>query len=161
MQRRSCLLCTAILIILALASFPVFPDTFLVIAEETRDGEEYHQPLPSKEALMSFLFDHDHIVFDTGAIELTVDWDVLGFKEPLAVAGRGGARFLIAYRVESQLNPAVPGRNPKGAPLIESLAHYALFEVKTSSLIGSGRLVMDNHGQEEELPYEKLLNKIG
>ena len=145
------------ILLMALAiTLPIYGETFLVIAEEIRNGEACPQPLPSKEGLMTALFDQGHIIFDTGAYTVRVDWDYLGFSEPLTIAREGGARFLMATLIESQLQ-----KQSGESARIGSSAHYFLLDVNSSTLIGTGKLFMDNNGQEEELNYDAMLFSLG
>ncbi len=144
-----------LLMVLAIIS-PIHGDTFLIITEETQNGEAFPQPFPSKEGLMTVLFDQGHIIFDTGAYAAKVDWDHLSFSEPLDIARQGGAHFLIAARIESQLQ-----KKSDKAVRIVSRALYFLLDVDNSALLGRGVLSMDNYGQEEELNYNTILFSLG
>ena len=130
-------------------------DTFLLVTEELSNGDEQSAPFPAREGLMSFIFDQGHIIFDIGALEVVVNWDELGFQEPLRLAREGLARFVIAARIRSQLS------SEEQPPLIDSEASFFLLDADSSKLIGSGSISLNNHGREEELSYSDLLYALG
>ena len=140
-------------------------ETFLLYIEELKDGEAAPPPLPSLEGVMAGMFDLGHIFFDTGAYVPEFVWETRQFRELLGIARAGGAHFLAAAQVLSQVLPPAQGGGSDGSARgfaeVRARARYYLLNVETSALMGQGELALDNCGREQELTYEALLFQVG
>jgi len=131
-------------------------DTYLVWVEESSDGKALADPAPSQAGLMSLLFARGHILFDLGAQKVPLDWEGRDFSAALSAARSIEADFLAAAQVRAQTTPA-----PQKAPLVTAAARYVLLQAKTGALLAEGRLSLDNREREKELPYGRLLFRLG
>jgi hypothetical protein len=133
---------------------PCAGESFLLVGEETVDGIRQPRPLASAEGIMSAVFEDGQIIFDTGALEVAVDWEARGFSEPLALAVQGRADFVMAAVIDSHL---IAAAEPPG---FLSRARFYLLDA-AGEFAASGELELSNLGREEELPYAALQYQLG
>jgi hypothetical protein len=149
--RRACILLMSLAVL-----FPCAGESYLLVSEEIVDGIRQPRPLPSREGIMAAVFESGRIIFDTGALEVAVDWDARQFADPLVLAIEGRADFVMAAVVRSRLIAEEGERRS-----FESRARFYLLETSTRELVGSGELELSNLGREEELPYAALQQRLG
>jgi len=145
------------LLLLGLAVLvPCAGESFLLVGEETVDGIRQTRPLASIEGIMAVVFESGQIIFDTGALEVAVDWQTRNFSEPLALAVEGRADYVMAARVDSRLIA-----ESDESRSFSSRARYFLLDADAGMLKGSGELELSNLGQEIEMPYPELQYQLG
>ncbi len=142
-------------------------ETFLVITEEIRDGEDQSRPYSSQEGIISAMFDRGYISFDTGMYSPALDWHTEDFQESLAIARQGLADFLVAAQVHS-LTEVIGGSEDSAASAadpvlgIQTTVHYYLFTVDSAELLGQGEITLDNSDAEtQEYRYDQFLFFVG
>jgi hypothetical protein len=136
--------------------FPCAGESFLLVGEEILDGIRQDRPLSSVEGIMSAVFESGQIIFDTGALEVAVDWEARGFDEPLAMATEGRADYIMAACIDSRL---IAGSAEYQS--FTSRARYYLLDTAAREITGSGELELSNLGQEPELSYAELQYRLG
>lgn len=159
-----------VLLILILASYACFGQTFMIVAIEILDGEELRRPFASQEGMIEGMFDSGFVSFDTGLYAPAVDWADLDFREPLHIARQGLAQYLLAAEVRSISErrdlPAHQNGDsesrPEPALKIETFVRYYLFDATTAAVLGEGEFVMDNESPEmQHLTYTQFLHATG
>jgi hypothetical protein len=150
------LLCAACLLALGLVR-SLHGETFLVLVQELRNGEAAPRPFASQEGLMSAMFDLGHITFETGPYEPAADWEAGSFPEPLTLAREGGASYLAALRVDTQVAPRGQGEGVE----IRGRAVFMLFDVASSRLLGQGEMEVSSVSGGGEMTYEDFLFQTG
>jgi hypothetical protein len=158
------------LLVLSLTAPASFSQTFMIVAREIRDGEELRRPFASQEGMIEGMFDLGYVSFDTGLYAPAVDWRILDFQEPLDIARRGLAQYLLAAEVRSLTEPRNQGAPESGtqrdqrepALKIQVSVHDHLFDVRASLLLGEGEIVSNNEGAEKAgLTYPEFLHSVG
>ena len=76
---------------------------------------------------------------------------IKNFKSLIDSAAEGGARYLIAVCVTSEMSS-----KKESGTSIKTLAKYYCVEVRREALVEEGELVRDNFGREEEIGGEAL-----
>jgi hypothetical protein len=156
--------------LLILSSFACFAQTFMVVATEIRNGEQLSRPFASQEGMIEGLFDLGFVSFDTGPYAPAVDWGAMDFREPLAIARQGLARYLLAAEVRSISGPRDPdaeqsdtGESPaQGLLKIETSVRCYLFDVRNGAPLGEREIFLDNESPETlELTYTEVLHSVG
>ena len=159
-----------VLLLLTLTAATSFSQTFMIVAREIRDGEELSRPFASQEGMIEGMFDLGFVSFDTGLYDPAVDWRFLDFQEPLDIARRGLAQYLLAADVRSYTEPRnqataesanaqVP---PEPALKIRVSVRYYLFDVRASVALGEGEIVLDNDSADKAgLTYSEFLHSAG
>jgi hypothetical protein len=150
------LFATCVLLLGLAVLSPCSGESFLLVGEERVDGIRQPLPLASTEGIMATVFESGQIIFDTGTLDVDVDWDARGFTEPLALAVEGRADFVMAAEIRSRLIAEDAGQKS-----FASRARYYLLDVAGSNLTGSGELELSNQGREEEMPYQELQYQLG
>jgi hypothetical protein len=143
-----------ICILLLLVGHALFSETIFLYVEENGHGEKLNFSV--REGLFNGLFERDHIVFDDVRAGARIEWEKKDFKGLIDSAAEGGARYLIAVRVTSQVYPL--GDTPAS---IKSFARYYCVEVRKETLVGEGELMQDNLGREEQIGGEALSLLLG
>ena len=148
MKKTDCVL----LMLLMLAILPeVGADSFFVCVQE--NGGDYS---PAKEGLFNGLFEHDHIVFDDAQGRYIVPSAEADFKELIGLAARGGAEFLVAARVTSDLTNL-----SEEIVSIKSKAYYYFIDVKLGKLVAENELSRAVQGEKAEVDSDKLIYLLG
>ena len=171
-----------VLLVLTLSAPAGFGDTFMIVAREIRDGEELPRPFASQEGMIEGMFDLGYVSFDTGLYAPAVDWETLDLQEPLEIARRGLAQYLLAAEVHAITEPGNQGATESGASpgsgesrasgesrelqepalRIRVTVRYHVFDVRSSLCLGEGEFVMDNDGADEAaLTYLEFLHSAG
>jgi hypothetical protein len=144
--------------------------TFMIVAVETRDGEQLERPFASQEGIIEGMFDSGMVSFDTGVYAPAMDWRRLEFREPLDIARQGLAGYLLAADVQAVTTPRDLATAQSDAqaserePLlkIDIAARYYLFEVHTEAMIGRGEMSTNNESPEkQQLSYTEFLHSVG
>jgi hypothetical protein len=149
---------TAVLLLGLLLAAPAAPaETYMLLVEQSLDGEEGPAPEAGLQGLMSAMFDRGHVTFDSGPYRPEADWEGLQFREPLEIAREGGAHYLATVRLAARSLPAAAG---EPAPFALR-GQFHLWDPRSGRLLGGGELELDNRGREAELPYEALLFRAG
>jgi hypothetical protein len=159
-------------------------ETFAVYTEESLNYEKAPLPLPVKEGILDSLFKMEHIGFDLGPQDFTIDWQKPDFSTVISLAGKWEASYLILSRIQtamgSEAKPEVqpgakvqpgaevqPGAKVQPAPKIQFNAKihsnviYYIIAVSSGELIDQGQLSGNNNGREEELDYQTLCFNLG
>lgn len=161
---------TMLFFCLLLSTTPGHGQTFFVVVEETRDGEQLQRPSPSQEGILSGLYDLGYVSFDSGHYRPAVDWERQDFREPLAIAASGLARYVIGAEVKSQTQARTvaagnaKSEEGKSAPAlaIATSVRYYLLDADSGVLIGRGAFQRDNSGEKDrEHTYRQFLHLIG
>ena len=167
---------TIVLLVLTLSAPAGYGDTFMILAREIRDGEELPRPFASQEGMIEGMFDLGYVSFDTGLYAPAVDWETLDLQEPLDIARRGLARYLLAAEVRSITEPGNRSAPESGAyresgesreiqePVlkIRVAVRFHVFDVRSSLCLGEGEFVMNNDGADEAaLTYFEFLHSAG
>ncbi len=135
----------------------LFSETLCLYVEERTNGQQGPFPPPVKEGIYNGLFEEDYIVFDTGDKAVyNVDWDKGNFSTVLEVAKEGGAKFVVAVRVDSELV-----KDKKTGDHVSIESKYYVVDVKGGNLLGKGSFSGSNEGMEKEIGQSKLGFSIG
>ena len=145
---------------------PAGAETFAVYTEESLNHKKAPLPLPVKEGILDSLFGMEHIAFDLGPPDLSVDWQQPDFSTVISLAGKWGASYLILSRIQtdigSETKPEVqPAAKVQSAAEVQSDLIYFIIAVSRGELIDQGQLSGDNNGREEELDYQTLCFNLG
>jgi hypothetical protein len=141
-------------------------ETFAVYTEESLNYEKAPLPLPVKEGILDSLFEMEHMAFDLGPPDLSVDWQQPDFSTVISLAEKWGASYLILSRIQtvmgSEAKPEVQSAaEMQSAAKVQSDLIYFIIEVSRRELIDQGQLLGDNNGREEELDYQTLCFNLG
>lgn len=147
-------------------------ETFAVYTEESLNHEKAPLPLPVKEGILDSLFEMEHIAFDLGPPDLSVDWQQPDFSTVISLAEKWGASYLILSRIQTAMGSEAKSEmqsasEVESAAKVESAAEvesdliYFIIEVSRGELIDQGQLSGDNNGREEELDYQTLCFNLG
>ncbi|NOY08668.1 MAG: hypothetical protein GXP33_07480 [Spirochaetes bacterium] len=147
----------SVIVILGLFAVRVFSETLCLYVEENTNGKPGPFPPPTKEGIYYGLFDGDHIVFDTGDKNiLRVNWKKPEFTEALNLSVEGGARYLVAVRVNTAEH-----KTPDKKTIINTAASFYLYDARYSKLIKKGNVEGDNRGKEGRINQKKLDFTLG
>ncbi len=102
---------------------------------------------------MDAFFEAGHISFDMTFDGNSGEWDLHHFAEPILVARRGGARYLAAVQITTELSFSEEKLHIVGQ------ARFALWDVEKNEMIGQGTLGIDERG--EEIDYEQTQYRFG
>lgn len=141
-------------------------ETFAVYTEESLNHEKAPLPLPVKEGILDSLFEMEHIAFDLGPPDLSVDWQQPDFSTVISLAEKWGASYLILSRIQTAMGSEAKSEmqsasEVESAAEVESDLIYFIIEVSRGELIDQGQLSGDNNGREEELDYQTLCFNLG
>ncbi len=135
----------------------LFSETLCLYVEERTNGEQGPFPPPVKEGIYNGLFEENYIVFDTGDKAIyNVDWKKGLFATVLEVAREGGARYVIAVKVDSKLV-----KDKERGDHVSINSRYYVVDVEKGVLLGKGSLSGSNRGEEKEVNQSKLGFSIG
>jgi hypothetical protein len=157
----------AILLIVLLLAAAVLPaETYMLLLDGSLDGEADPRQAAALEGLMSAMFEAGQVTFDPGPYRPQADWQKLQFKEPLDIALAGGAHYLATIRLAVRTLPAPAGGKPPAAeaeppPSFALQASFQLWDPGEGTLLGQGKLELDNLAEGGELSYEDLLFRAG
>jgi hypothetical protein len=154
---RKAVLLLGLLLGLLLAASAAPAETFMLLVEQSLDGEEGPAPQAGLQGLMSAMFEAGQVTFDSGPYRPQADWERLQFGESLEFAREGGAHFLATIRLQARSLPAEAGQPAPFAVRVQ----FQLWIPRGGSQLGAGELELDNLGREAELPYEALLFRAG
>ncbi|HEC62332.1 MAG TPA: hypothetical protein ENI27_08780 [bacterium] len=128
-------------------------ETFLLLAGETRNGETGPQFYRSREGLLDAFYEAGHISFDMPFDGNNGDWDLPHFAEPILIARGGGARYLAAAQITTDLSLSEEEFH------IEGQARFALWDVEKKEMVDQGTFSIDEQG--EKIDYEQTQYRIG
>jgi len=161
---------TAVLLFFVLGSVLCFGQTFLIVAKETRDGEELSRPFAGQEGMIAAMFDLGFVSFDTGLYAPSVDWEAKEFQEPLDIARQGLAQYILAAEIRSTTEKRDPGLEPGSASAtgpgpelkIDTSVHYYLLGVEAGGILAEAEMVLDNRSPEKRrFTYRQFLFSVG
>ena len=153
-------------------------ETFAVYTEESLNYEKAPLPLPVKEGILDSLFEMEHISFDLGPPDLSVDWQQLDFNKVISIAGKWGASYLILSRIQTTMGSEVKPEMQSAAEVesaaevqsaaemqsaaeVESDLIYFIIDVSSGELIDQGQLSGNNKGREKELDCQTICFNLG
>ncbi|MBA7483771.1 MAG: hypothetical protein GH155_04595 [Spirochaeta sp.] len=135
-------------------------ETFAVYTEESLNHEKARLPLPIKEGILDSLFEMEHMAFDLGPPDLSIDWQQRDFSTVISLAGKWEASYLILSRIQTTMgNEAKP--EMQSAATVQSDVIYYIIAVSSGELIDQGQLSGNNNGREKELDYQTLCFNLG
>ncbi len=154
---RRIVLAIAVLILFSVFIGYASGETLCLYVEEKTNGEPGPFPPPVKEGIYNGLFEEDHIVFDTGDKTLyRVNWEEKDFKSVIRVADEGGARFVVAVKVDTERS------TDKAKEVdIEIVSSVYLVNVKDGNVVEVGRFRATNEREPEKINQRKLGFEIG
>ncbi len=156
-RRRNPLLALMLVVFFVGSVIGVFSETLCLYVEERTNGEQGPFPPPVKEGIYNGLFEENYIVFDTGDKALyNVNWDSKNFGTILDVAKEGGAKFVVAVKVDSVLV-----KDKENGDHVSIKSNYYIVDVRKGTLLEKGTLVGDNKGNEKKINQRKLGFNIG
>ena len=147
-----------IAIALLLPSAPVlFAETILVYVEQYTNGEAVAEAVVAAEGILDGLFQSEHIVFDTGDTTVPdMDWATGGSRQLLSIAIEGGARIIVAARMDSTVT------EEEGKPAsIRTQVIYHVMDTLTFATLQTRVLRDDNTGREDEVDEASLIFGLG
>jgi len=149
-----------VLLFFLLCSILCFGQTFLIVVQEIRDGEELSRPFAGQEGMIAAMFDLGFVSFDTGLYAPLVDWEAKEFQEPLDIARQGLAQYILAAEIRSTTEKRNLGLEPELK--IDTSVHYYLLGVEAAGILAEGEMVLDNRSPEkQQFTYWQFLFSVG
>ena len=146
-----------IVVFILILTVGAFSETLCLYVEEQTNGEFGPFPPPTKEGVYYGLFDGNHIVFDTGDKSiLDINWEKQDFSDALSISIKGGARYFVAVRVNTEQFKTKERKNH-----VKTSASYYLYDARYSRLIVKGSIGSSNDGKENSINQTKLDFSLG
>jgi len=147
----------SVIIIFAFCTHILAAETIYIYVEECCNGENGIYLDQVKEGIFDVLFEAGHVVFDDvkdkGAGTFIEEKN---FKKPIAIARKGGARYVLAVGVQSAAQKIDENRER-----ISGTAQVYLILARTGAVIYAGKAEISNKGNENELTKDKLGFELG